>query len=247
MAFNDEYSKPVSREATARLNQSSTILPFFGFELQSDTQTSIDTYGGNTYVSKVGTDTYKVSKSDIGFYNRTQHFLKWCRKQPILTDFELETEIQGWMKKNQFNDIWTTPYISPTADDYHRKNGYGPKNQVFLGAIIAILIVGTILSVMAAIAGVLLFSFVPEILQVFIPILALSPFASGVEIAIILLILKFFYNKKHRARPLSSRDQKYQDALRKQYYKGLVNVFGEELGNKMKNFSIQREQAQEQP
>ena len=245
MAFNDEYSKPVPREATERLNQSSTILPFFGFELKADSQTSVDTYGGNTYVSKVGADTYKVSKSDIGFYNRTKYFLKWCRKQPTLTDFELETEFQEWLKKNQFNDIWTTPYVSPTADDYHRKNGYGPKNRVFLGAIIGVLIAGVILSVIAAIAGVLLFSTLPEFLQGFIPILALAPFSSGVEIAIILLILKFFYNKKHRAQPLSSRDQKYQDELRDKYYKGLVNVFGEELGNKMKNLSIQREQAQE--
>jgi hypothetical protein len=201
----------------------------------------METYGGNTYVSKVGADTYKVSKSPTGLYGRSYYYKELVRDPNVLTDPNLENQVQSWMRRNNYNDIWTTPYISPDLEDFHQVNGEGPKNSLF-----------NVLALLAAIAGIGLMiamfpimnwlrSLLPEVIYL-PPQLPVMPAVGGVGLAVALLILKYQHNKKYRNLPLSQMSQKYQDALRARYYKGLCLLFGQELGTAMRDFIIWREQ-----
>lgn len=244
MAFENEYKRGATATERVEDHNKKTILPFFGFELVAHSESSLETYGGNTYVTQVGTDTYKVSTSDKHLYTRTKHYLKWRRKTPVFTDYELESKVQKWLKENKFNDIWTTPYIAPTPEEYHQMNGYGPKDKAFRMGALGIFLLGVILTAALAVFGGPLFAALPEFLQGLKLQICAMPFMDCAFIALVLLYFKHQHNKKHRAKPMKEMSQHYQDEIRKQYYAFLVHMFGEDIGTGMKNLSIQREEDQ---
>lgn len=245
MAFDEYYRAPITQSEYYNLDGKTpraTILPFFGFQLRTTISHTTETYGGNTYVTKVGTDTYKVSQSPTGLYSRG-HYYKELRRDPnVLTDPKLETQVQDWLKKNKFNDIWMTPYISPNLEDFHHVNGEGPKNALFNVLALLCALVGIGLTAALFLMGDLVRSLPSDTMDFSTLQLSVLPAVGGVGLAIFMLVKKYQHNKAARALPLSQTSQKYQDALRKRYYKGLVLLFGQELGTKMQEFIVRRDQ-----
>lgn len=245
MAFEEYYRAPITQREYYDFDGKTpraTILPFFGYKLRTDSKHTTETYGGNTYITKVGADTYKVSQSPTGIYGRS-HYYKELRRDPnVLTDPNLENQVQSWLKKNKYNDIWMTPYISPDLEDFHHVNGEGPKNSLFniFAAILAL--AGIALAIAMFLMGDLIRSFLPNAIDFLSLQLSVLPAAGGIGLAVVMLVMKYQHNKAYRALPLSQTPQKYQDALRQRYYKGLVLLFGQELGTNMRDFIIRRDQ-----
>ena len=104
-------------------------------------------------------------------------------------------------------------------------------------------LVGIGLTVFMILTSDLVRSFPSETMDLSSLRLAVLPAIVGIALAIYLLIRKYRHNKAYRAMPLSQTSQKYQDALRKRYYKGLVLLFGQELGTAMQEFIIRRDNA----
>ena len=246
MAFDDSYRRVISDSEYIRdRDPRRTILPFFGFKLEKEVESSLSTYGGNTYVTQVSNNTFEVSKSDKGLYIKNKHYEKFCRAKPVFTDYELEYKVQQWLKKNGIQDIWASPYISPSVEDFHQVNGWGPLNSLFNILAIATLVIGILLSIVIAIFAGPILSILPEFMQDLKMQLIVTPFSGCVPAAFLLLIVKFLHNRSYRQRPLADRKQKYQDEIRARYYKGMVLLFGEEIGQGMKALSIAREMDQQ--
>lgn len=244
MAFDDVYSrKTTEEEHRSGGNARATILPFFGFELGKRSSSRVDTYGGNIYVTQETANTYSVSKSATGLYNRYSYYLEWKRNKSAVTDHNLETKVQQWMKKNNYTDIWTTPYICPTLEDFHRMNGEGPKNKLFNVAIIVIIAISILLSIALGVVGICMSAMLPPAIGTYMPVIALAPLFDVPLLVALVGVLKYVHNRKHRNRPLKDRSQKYQDELRARYYKGMVLAFGQEIGEGMKALSMEREKA----
>ena len=247
MSFSDEYSVSITESEYKALGNDpevrSTILPFFGFTLRTDTQSRVDTYGGNIYATQTGADSFRLDRSPTGVYNRFSYSKVFRREQSALTDRDLETKVQAWLKANGFDDIWNTPYICPTAEAFHRLYGDGPSSALytFLAAFFGI--VGLLLTLVLALNHAWLASLLPESMSFLTMQITLSPLTDGLFLAVLLLFFRHQHNKKHRARPLAERNAAYQKALRARYYKGMAKLFGKELGEAMKQFSIRREEA----
>lgn len=246
MFFDDSYKKYVTQsecydQKLSNKKPRTTILPFFGFALRGISQSSISTYGGNVYVTQETADTYKVTKSATGIYNRTKHYLEFYRETPVFTDYELESKVQKWLKDNKFNDIWQTPYICPTLADYHEVYGEHPKKKLLNRLALLSIILGAVLTGLLFINSDMVASLLPEFLSFLVREIAITPLSGGVLLAILLLIYKSMKNKEYRAVPLHMTDIKYQENLRSRYYSGMVNLFGKEIGTQMQKLSSERE------
>lgn len=210
-----------------------TILPFFGFKMKIVSESHTYDYGGNTYVTKVATDTYKVSKSSTRFGTKTTYYKEFYRDLSEFSDPDLETQFQSWMKQNNIKDIWATPYICPNLEEFHKINGEGPKNGIYNAL--------TVFAILLATAGCLITAIMCLMGNMAVGLPLLLTFC-GLGLASFMIVLKLRHNKTYRELPLDQTDKKYQDALRARYYKGLTLLLGNDLGNAMRDFIIQREQ-----
>jgi len=246
MAFDDSYKKYATEseyydQTLSKKKPRTTILPFFGFAIRVISQSSISTYGGNLWVTQETADTYKVTKSATGIYNRTKYYWEFYREMPVFTDYELESKVQKWLKDNKFNDIWQTPYICPTLTDFHEVFGEHPKKKLFNWLALLSIILGAMLTGLLFINSDMIASLLPEVLSVLVHEIAITPLSGGVMLAILLLFYKSIKNKKYRAVPFHMTDSKYQENLRSRYYSEMIKLFGTEIGTQMQQLSSERE------
>ena len=246
MAFDDSYKKYATEseyydQTLSKKKPRTTILPFFGFAARVISESSISTYGGNLWVTQETANTYKVTKSATGIYNRTKYYWEFYRETPVFTDYELESKVQKWLKDNKYNDIWLTPYICPTLADFHEKYGEHPKKKLFNCLALFSVILGAILTGLLFINSDMIASLLPEFLSMLVHEIAIAPLSGGVLLSILLLIYNSKLNKKFRAVPLHMTDSKYQENLRSRYYSGMINLFGKEIGTQMQQLSMERE------
>lgn len=243
MAFDNVYSTTTTESEYRRFDKENrvTILPFFGFKPKTRTESKISTYGGNTYVTQVTRDTYKLEKSATGIYNRYTYYKEFVRDYDDVSDFELETKVQRWLKQNKYDNIWTTPYIASTTEIYHNLYGHGSASG-FLGfVIIALIVIGALASAVLGIFSGSIFALLPEFLSQFKFQVCAAPFVTLSQLAVIIFIIRLIYNKVQRGKPLKNRSQKYKDKMRAAYHKFLIAYFGEEIGKDMAALAEKRE------
>lgn len=249
--FDSKYSKKVfNHNEPHYYPENCTILPFFGYYARLNTVSYTDSYGGNYYVTEQGANTYKVTKSATHYYNRFEHYAEYTRSsgyayyEPRLDELE-EKFYQEYIVKRGV-DVWYSPYISPTLEDYHKRCAE-PKNAKLLAALGALCIPLAIASVV--VIGIMLMDVIESIIPDFLPItsthISTVPFVTLMGIGVLSLVKRSQSIKKLRAIPLENMSQEYQDALRKRYYKGMVSVYGKELGDILQQYAQLMESAKD--
>ena len=241
MAFEDRYSVGVTQDQAYSLDPKTSILAFFGYKLKKDSDSTLSTYGGNTIVTQVSSDTYKVDKTPSGIYYKTSYKKVWERTQGAYVDYALEAKMQKWLKDNGFDDIFVTPYVAPSVEEYHQCNGHGPKSKFFGTLALIIVLICAVATTLLAINIDQIVSALPEFFADLKVQIAMAPMVVGVPTAIVFLVIRAIHNKIARNNPLSERSKNYQEKMQKAYFESMVNLFGKELGEEMQAFVLAKE------
>ncbi len=249
--FDSKYSKQVfNRNEPHYYPEKCTILPFFGYHARLNSVSYTDSYGGDYYVTAQGANTYKVTKSATHYYNRYKDYAEYTRGsgyayyEPRLDELE-EKFYQEYIVKRGV-DVWYSPYISPTLEDYHKRYAK-PKNANFLAVLGALCIPLAIASVI--VIGIMLMGVIESIIPDFLPItsthISTIPFVILMGIGVLSLVKRSQSIKQLRAIPLENMSQEYQADLRKHYYKSMISTYGKDLGRILQEYSKLMESARD--
>lgn len=250
--FEGKYSKKVlDHNDPFYYPENRTILPFFGYDARLETNFYTDSYGGNYYVTEQGANTYKVTKSATHYYNRQEHYAEYKRGldnyahyEPRLDELEEEFYQQYIVKDGV--DIWYSPYIAPTLEDFHKRFAK-PKNAGLLAALGAVCIILAVASVI--VIGIVLMDVIESMLPSFLPItsthVASVPFVILMVIGVLSLVKRHKDIKELRATPYEEMPREYKDALLKRYFKVMKSAYRGRLGEILQEYYLLRESAKQ--
>lgn len=247
--FEQKYSKQVWNDNEPLYHPGNcTILPFFGYHARLNSVGYQDSYGGNYTVTAQGNNTYKVSKSREYFYTRYNHYAEYERGEN-LSAYEpklnqLEEEFYDRYIKKGGVDIWYSPYISPTLEDFHKKKAK-LKNSGLLAALGAICIPLAVASII--LIGIVFADAVQSLLPEFLPIepvqIAAAPFVVLMGIGVLSLIKRHKDIKELRAKPYEQMPKEYKNDLRTKYFKYMKSTYRGRLGEILQEYYLLRESA----
>ena len=247
--FDQKYSKQVFNDNEPLYSpQNCTILPFFGYHARLNSVSYQDSYGGNITIKQENRNTYKVSKSTEYFYDRYNHYAEYERGEN-LSAYEpklnqLEEEFYDRYIKKGGVDIWYSPYISPTLEDFHKKKAKTKMSGLLaaLGAICIPLAVASIILI-----GIVFADAIKSLLPDFLPIepvqIAAIPFVALMAIGVLSLIKRRVDIKELRAAPYERMPREYKETLRKQYFNYMKSTYAGRLGEILQEYYLLRESA----
>ena len=249
--FEAKYSKQVFNEYEPLYHpENCTILPFFGYYARLNSVGYQDTYGGNYTVTQQSRDTYKVTKSAQYSYTRYNHYAEYTRSdgfsyyEPKLN--QLEEEFYQRYIVDRKVDIWYSPYISPSLEDFHKRNGL-TKTSGLLGILGGLCIPLAVASII--LIGLVFGDTIRNMLPAFLPIepvkIAAVPFVVLMAIGVMSLIKRNKDVKELRSTPLDKMPNEYKDALQKRYFKGMKLTYGDKLGGILQEYYLLQESAKQ--
>ena len=250
--FDAKYSRKVlDHNDLFYYPKNRTILPFFGYNARLETKFYTDSYGGDYYVTEQGANTYKVTKSATHYYDRKEYYAEYERGldnyahyEPRLDELEEEFYQQYIVKHGV--DVWYSPYIAPTLEDFHKRFAK-PKNAGLLAALGALCIPLAVASII--VIGIVLMDAIESILPSFLPVsstqVASVPFVILMGIGVMSLVKRHKDIKELRATPYEGMSKEYKDALLKRYFKVMKSTYTGRLGEILQEYYWLRENAKQ--
>ena len=189
----------------------STILPFFGFKCDTDTDSHITGIIPAKYeLRRSYTDTLEIHKIPGQFTGAVHYYEIFSRleDQSSPTLKKLENEFVALLEKKRI-DVWDSEYIYRDLESYYNRKLTRPDDD------------GRTTEKMGVIGCLVPTLFIPMWLGIFARAI-ISLFASDEQI------------------PLVQRSEKYINKLRKKYYKTMERAYGKKMGALLKEYSITR-------
>ena len=227
MAFNKAYRHTLDRDGKGKKGAKSCILPFFGFDYGSDT----DSYSQGVYISDSTAPggqrkVYGTHSLDVEVFSRNN--------PPTGKALELEEKFIRLVPKS--SDPWSLPYIQKSASDYY-DDVLKPAPAASIGCVLGIILT------------ILWFVFYKH---TFKPIEAkfgydtgcvIFVFVAPIVINVALLVIGAIIDGIKKACNKAPREYfeltwEEREEVKQKYFDKMRQLYGEEVGEVLKEYAI---------